>query len=118
MGREKGFVTNWNQQKQYGFVKIQGDDADLFLYSSNIIDSKLRSEANIYGLKIGASLSFEVQGSESARKSRLAVKVTRADADNDRGRSRSGGRGGGGGRRRSPSPRRKESRSRSRERRR
>mmetsp|Transcript_39141 Transcript_39141/g.101320 ORF Transcript_39141/g.101320 Transcript_39141/m.101320 type:complete len:410 (+) Transcript_39141:115-1344(+) len=101
MGKETGTVTAWNMARAgkknaegYGFVQIDGHDdskqTNLFLYADNIKDSKLRSEAKIFGLKMGTRITFKVEEARSARQSSLATEVEPL-------RDGSGGGGGGGG---------------------
>merc|ERR1740121_3194712 len=110
-----GKVLNWNPPRKgkknsegFGFVRIDGDsgDSDLFLYSDDIKDSKLRSEAKIFGLKNGTRIRFKIKEPASERKSRLAVEVE--PCRDDEGGSSARGRGSDGDRssRRSRSGRR------------
>eukprot|EP00429_Kryptoperidinium_foliaceum_P060001 CAMPEP_0176080574 /NCGR_PEP_ID=MMETSP0120_2-20121206/40302_1 /TAXON_ID=160619 /ORGANISM="Kryptoperidinium foliaceum, Strain CCMP 1326" /LENGTH=111 /DNA_ID=CAMNT_0017414337 /DNA_START=53 /DNA_END=384 /DNA_ORIENTATION=- len=104
--RETGTVTAWNMARPgkknaegYGFVQIDGQDDsktnNLFLYADNIKDSKLRSEAKLFGLKMGTRISFRIEEPKSARQSSLAVEVE--PLRDGGGRGGGGGAGGGGG---------------------
>lgn len=121
-GKETGTVTAWNMARPgkkhaegYGFVAVDGREEsktnNLFLYADNIKDSRLRSEAKIFGLKQGARISFNIKEPASSRQSCLAVDVEPM-------RGESGSHGGGShrersrSRRRSPACRRERSRSR------
>mmetsp|Transcript_60350 Transcript_60350/g.168614 ORF Transcript_60350/g.168614 Transcript_60350/m.168614 type:complete len:172 (+) Transcript_60350:74-589(+) len=101
-----GRVTNWNFPKPgkknsegYGFVRVddeRGSEAgDLFLYADDVKDSKLRSQAKLFGLKNGTKIQFKIKEPASSRKSRLAVDVEPLRDDEDC--FASGGRRGGGG---------------------
>mmetsp|Transcript_19130 Transcript_19130/g.37569 ORF Transcript_19130/g.37569 Transcript_19130/m.37569 type:complete len:128 (-) Transcript_19130:82-465(-) len=96
-----GRVSNWNfprpgkkNSEGYGFVRVddeRGSEAgDLFLYADDIKDSKLRSQAKLFGLKNGTRIKFDIKEPASARKSRLAVNVCPADDEDHRGGTRSG----------------------------
>jgi cold shock CspA family protein len=62
----KGFLTSWNKQKGFGFIK--GDDnATYFLHKSELTCN------NIHKLKKGISLIFE---SESTDKGMRAINAT------------------------------------------
>ena len=82
MPSSTGTVNNWNHPKVgkrnsegYGFVKEDSSGADLFLYSDDIKDLKLRSEAKLTGLKNGQRVKFDIKEPASSRKSRLAINV-------------------------------------------
>ncbi|CAJ1357831.1 unnamed protein product [Effrenium voratum] len=108
--RVTGIVASWTlpprgkrNAEGYGFVtedgRESGKGADLFLYADSIKDSKLRSQAKLFGLKNGTRIMFDVEEPKSGRHSRLAVNVIKVDDDGPRG----GGSGGGGRRGRSRS---------------
>mmetsp|Transcript_38626 Transcript_38626/g.90756 ORF Transcript_38626/g.90756 Transcript_38626/m.90756 type:complete len:164 (-) Transcript_38626:138-629(-) len=91
--RETGIVTAWNMARPgkrnaegYGFVAIDGKEdskaTNVFLYADNIKDSKLRSQAKIFGLKQGQRISFTVKEARSSRQSSLAVDVLPLEGDN------------------------------------
>jgi len=99
MPKETGTITAWNMARPgkknaegYGFVSVDGQEDsktnNLFLYADNIKDSKLRSEAKIFGLKQGQRITFRIEEAKSARQSALAVDAVPL---------RDGGGGGGGG---------------------
>eukprot|EP00405_Crypthecodinium_cohnii_P042444 CAMPEP_0206555460 /NCGR_PEP_ID=MMETSP0325_2-20121206/17809_1 /ASSEMBLY_ACC=CAM_ASM_000347 /TAXON_ID=2866 /ORGANISM="Crypthecodinium cohnii, Strain Seligo" /LENGTH=194 /DNA_ID=CAMNT_0054055769 /DNA_START=86 /DNA_END=667 /DNA_ORIENTATION=- len=99
-GKETGTISAWNAARAgkrnaegYGFVQIDGHEdnksSNLFLYADNIKDSKLRSEAKIFGLKPGTRITFRVEEAKSSRQSSLATEVEPLRRD--------GGNSGGGG---------------------
>merc|ERR1719229_1454870 len=86
LAKETGTVTAWNMARAgkknaegYGFVQVDGQEDskqnNLFLYADNIKDSKLRSEAKLFGLKMGQRISFRIEEAKSARQSSLAIEV-------------------------------------------
>eukprot|EP00401_Gymnodinium_catenatum_P082170 CAMPEP_0117554892 /NCGR_PEP_ID=MMETSP0784-20121206/50989_1 /TAXON_ID=39447 /ORGANISM="" /LENGTH=132 /DNA_ID=CAMNT_0005352073 /DNA_START=70 /DNA_END=465 /DNA_ORIENTATION=+ len=106
--RFKGTVMGWNPPKLgkkhaegFGFVVIDGNEqnksTDLFLYADSVIDSKLRSQAKLFGLKQGTRVSFVIEEAMTNHESGRAVDVKPADDDDDRGRGRGGASGAGGG---------------------
>ncbi|CAK0901112.1 unnamed protein product, partial [Prorocentrum cordatum] len=74
-----GTITAWNMARPgkknaegYGFVSVDGQEDDsktnnLFLYADNIKDSKLRSEAKIFGLKQGQRITFRIEDTGEER---------------------------------------------------
>merc|ERR550514_956119 len=109
-----GTVTGWNPPKPgkrhadgFGFVVIDGNEqnksTDLFLYADSVIDSKLRSQAKLFGLKQGQRVSFVIEEAMTNHESGRAVDVKPAEDSKDGGR----GRMPSPRRRRSPSPRRR-----------
>mmetsp|Transcript_48562 Transcript_48562/g.98833 ORF Transcript_48562/g.98833 Transcript_48562/m.98833 type:complete len:142 (-) Transcript_48562:49-474(-) len=112
--RVSGFVASWTQPPRgkrnaegYGFVtedgRESGKGSDLFLYADSIKDSKLRSQAKIFGLKSGTKIIFDIEEPKSGRHSRLAVNVCPAGEGSSGGDDR--GHGGRSRRSRSRSPR-------------
>merc|ERR1719215_1988669 len=101
----------------------QSKTTDLFLYADSIKDSKLRSQAKIFGLKNGTRVTFSVRDPKSSRHASGHAVDVEPCRDGDSGRGSGGGEGRDSGRarsrsrrerRRSPSRRRKSpSRSRS-----
>merc|ERR1719433_1361530 len=112
--RQTGTITSWNMPRPgkrnaegFGFVTPDGIEqskkTDLFVYADSIRDSKLRSEAKLFGLRNGQRVSFNVQEPRSNRhESGSAVDVEPLRDEGGGG----GGRGGGRSRSRSRGRRR------------
>jgi CspA family cold shock protein len=54
---KNGIVKWFNEDKGYGFIEIEGDEADVFVHKSAVKEAGLRT------LKEGQEVSFEIDDS-------------------------------------------------------